>query len=262
MKRFFFWHKPGAEQAQGGSDDLRASGLLSGDPAKDEHFVQILLDSIADVSSDMELAAVLEGIVAKSLEVTQAERAIVFLGGAFDGLEINLARDRGGADLGRDLQFSRSVVRRSIEECQPVRSVVQSDQEALELGQSVFDLKLRAVMCAPLLAKERALGAIYVDSRAARREFSVRDLALFGALTAQLAIAVDNARLYEDSLEKVKLQKDVEIAHRIQQHLLPPAPGRAPGLRRRAALCGVRCGERRHLRLHSGGGWQAGGADR
>jgi serine phosphatase RsbU (regulator of sigma subunit) len=230
MRRFFFWNRSGGSSDRATSPPATpASGLLTGDADQDLHFVQILLDSIADVSSDMELAAVLEGIVAKSLEVTQAERAIVFLGEAFDDLRVNLARDRDGSDLGRELQYSRSVVRRSIEQGQPVRSVVQSDREALELAQSVFDLKLRAVMCAPLLAKERLLGAIYVDSRAARREFSARDLALFGALTAQLAIAVDNARLYADSLEKVKLQKDVEITRRIQQHLLPPAPAELPG---------------------------------
>jgi sigma-B regulation protein RsbU (phosphoserine phosphatase) len=108
--------------------------------------------------------------------------------------------------------------------------VVQSDQEALELGQSVYDLKLRAVMCAPMRARNRTVGVIYVDSRAMRREFSARDLALFGAISAQLAISVENARLHADSLDKVRLQKDVEIARRIQQHLLPPVPSDLQGL--------------------------------
>ncbi len=229
MKRFFFWNRP-RRPGESPDEDLQSSGLLTGDPRQDEHSLRILLDSIADVSSNMDLDSVLEGIVAKSLEVTQAERAIVFLGSGAADLDVKVARDREGVDLGRSLQYSRSMVRRCIEEVQAVRSVVQSDQEALELGQSVFDLKLRAVMCAPLTAKERVLGAIYVDSRAARREFSARDLALFEAITAQLAIAVENARLYADSLERVKLRKDIEIARRIQQHLLPPAPAGVPGL--------------------------------
>jgi sigma-B regulation protein RsbU (phosphoserine phosphatase) len=71
---------------------------------------------------------------------------------------------------------------------------------------------------------------IYVDSRAVRREFSARDLALFGAFSAQLAIAVENARLHMDSLEKARLRKDVEIARRIQQHLLPHVPENCVGL--------------------------------
>ena len=68
------------------------------------------------------------------------------------------------------------------------------------------------------------------NSRAMRREFSGRDLALFGAISAQLAVAVENARLHTDSLDKVRLQKDVEIARRIQQHLLPPVPKDVQGV--------------------------------
>src|SRR5690242_21428651 len=46
-----------------------------------------------------------------------------------------------------------------------------SESEALELGSSVFDLKLRAVMCVPLVALgqssavPRERGALYVDSK-------------------------------------------------------------------------------------------------
>lgn len=230
MKRFFFWNRPEKADSAPPEDASLDSALLTGNPGQDELFVNILLESIADVSSNMDLDDVLRAIVAKSLEVTKAERAVVFLGSTPESLEIVVSRGREGEKLGKDLQYSKTVVHRCIEEGQAMRSVVQSDQEALQLGQSVFDLKLRAVMCAPLVAKEEIVGAIYVDSRAARREFSARDLALFGALTAQLAIAVDNARLYADSIEKVRLEKDVEIARRIQHHLLPAIPTSVPGI--------------------------------
>src|SRR5690606_14010704 len=79
-------------------------------------------------------------------------------------------------------------------------------------------------MCAPLRVRNRTIGVVYVDSTAVRREFSSRDLALFGALSAQLAIAVENARLHEDSLAKAQMEKDFEIAKQIQKHLLAPVP--------------------------------------
>lgn len=244
MKRFFFWKRPpeggpddpgrSPEGARGGAADN--SSLLTGDPAEDTRSIEILLDTIAAVTSNIDLDTVLHDIVDRSLQVTRAERAILFLGDSADALAIRVAQDRDGNSLTEgegaeaDLAFSRSVVRRSLEEQQPVRSVVQSDREALELGQSVYDLKLRAVMCAPLVAGDRTIGVIYVDSRAMRREFSARDLALFGAISAQLAISLENARLHADSLEKARLQKDVEIARRIQQHLLPTIPEGIEGL--------------------------------
>lgn len=211
-------------------DDREPSTILTGDATEDSRSLQILLDTIAAVTANIDLDRVLRDIVDRSLQVTKAERAILLLGDTPDELTVRVAQDREGRSLTGDLQWSRSLVRRCLEEGVAVRSVVQSDQEALELGQSVYDLKLRAVMCAPMRARSRTVGVIYVDSRAVRREFSARDLALFGAISAQLAISVENARLHADSLDKARLQKDVEIARRIQQHLLPPVPKDVPGL--------------------------------
>ncbi|MCA8948405.1 MAG: SpoIIE family protein phosphatase [Planctomycetes bacterium] len=234
MKRFWFWKRdedeaagPGGVGGGAGPDD---SGLWTGDSAEDARSLEILLDTIAAVTANIDLDRVLRDIVDRSLVVTQAERAILLLGDSPDTLTVRVAQDKDGRELTGELQWSRSLVRRCLEERQAVRSVVQSDQEALELGQSVYDLKLRAVMCAPMTAQERTVGVIYVDSRAVRREFSARDLGLFGAISAQLAIAVENARLHADSLEKVRLEKDIEIARRIQQHLLPPVPRNIRGL--------------------------------
>jgi len=251
MKGFRFWRRGDGDGADsprdGGFDPAGAlggatggpSGLLSGDPVEDSRTIEILLESIAEVTANVDLDQVLEGIVDRTLQVTDAERAVLLLGADPESAQIRVARDKTGAPLGNRVQYSRSVVAKALTEEQPVKSVVQSDQQALELGQSVHDLKLRAVMCAPMNARGRMIGAIYVDSRAVRREFTSRDLALFGALSAQLAIAIENARLHADSLEKVRLEKDVEIARRIQQHLLPAIPEDIPGvdlaLRYRAA---------------------------
>ncbi|MCR9247915.1 MAG: SpoIIE family protein phosphatase [bacterium] len=231
MKRFWFWKREDESSAPGMSEsDPDESSLWTGDAVEDSRSLDILLDTIAAVTANIDLDGVLRDIVDRSLVVTQAERAILLLGGSPDTLKVRVAQDKDGEQLTGELQWSRSLVKRCLEEGQAVRSVVQSDQEALELGQSVYDLKLRAVMCAPMTAQERVVGVIYVDSRAVRREFSARDLGLFGAISAQLAIAVENARLHADSLEKVKLEKDIEIARRIQQHLLPAVPQGIDGL--------------------------------
>lgn len=237
MKRFLFWKRDeppargAATQGQGaGQGAGEASGLWTGDAAADSRSLEILLDTIAAVTANIDLDSVLRGIVDRSLQVTSAERAILLLGDAPENLAVRVAMDRDGNTLTGELQWSRSLVRRCLEQGEAARSVVQSDQEALELGQSVYDLKLRAVMCAPMIAQNRLVGVVYVDSRAVRREFSARDLALFGAISAQLAIAVENARLHADSVEKARLQKGVEIVRRIQQHLLPTVPEGLDGL--------------------------------
>ena len=186
------WQKNPDETPPGGrrrteDDAMSASTILTGDPAQDSRSLEILLDTIAAVTANIDLDSVLRDIVDRSLQVTSAERAILLLGDDPDQLTVRVAQDKDGQTLTGELQWSRSLVRRCMDEHVAVRSVVQSDQEALEIGRSVYDLKLRAVMCAPMRSKGRTVGVIYVDSRAVRREFSARDLALFGAISAQLA---------------------------------------------------------------------------
>lgn len=237
MKRFWFWKQRHPEEApttQKSDVGRRAFGdtstFLTGEARTDQRSLQILLDTIAAVSANIDLETVLAQIVDRSIQVTQAERALLLLGEDPEALEVRVAQDKDGKRLPAEQVFSRTLVRRSLADRAAVRSVVNSDREALELGQSVYDLKLRAVMCAPLVANQRVLGVIYVDSRAARREFSDRDLALFSAISAQLAVSLENARLHQDSLEKARLQKDIEIAQSIQRHLLPQVPHGFPGL--------------------------------
>ncbi|MCA9003314.1 MAG: SpoIIE family protein phosphatase, partial [Planctomycetes bacterium] len=69
-------------------------------------------------------------------------------------------------------------------------------------------------------------GVLYVDSRAATREFTDADLALFHALAQHIAIAIENKELGQQAVDRARLQRSLEIAEEIQQGLMPAsAPG-------------------------------------
>jgi sugar diacid utilization regulator/GAF domain-containing protein len=57
---------------------------------------------------------------------------------------------------------------------------------------------LRSVLCAPLLLRDRAIGALNVHGIHARREFSEHDADLLAAFADLAAIAIDHARRYEN----------------------------------------------------------------
>ena len=117
---------------------MTKSSIFSGDAERDTRSLQILLDTIAAVTANIDLDTVLKDIVSRSLQVTSAERALLLLGEDPDELVVRVAQDKDGETLTGDLQWSRSLVRRCLEENVAVRSVVQSDQEALELGRERF----------------------------------------------------------------------------------------------------------------------------
>ena len=69
--------------------------------------------------------------------------------------------------------------------------------------------------------------------RRATPEFTAEDQILLEAFGAQAGIAIENARLYQEAIERQRLQTEMEEAAKIVETLLPDkAPGDS-GLRNR-----------------------------
>lgn len=251
----FFWRKKKPAQPSAPSNvpaahdsdefvggDESGTQFLTGDTDLDRRTVDVLLETIARVSTSQDLESLLVDIVDHSVDLTNAERGFLILLDDQGDPQVRVARMKGCADVQEDIRFSTSIVRTVLETREPKLATVQSDSDALELGRSVFDLKLRAVMCVPLDAGGAAAGSseaansdsqpgvLYVDSRAASREFSRRDLGLFAALSQHISITLEKARLHLHSLEKERLEKNLELAQAIQDGLMPPVPDDVPGL--------------------------------
>jgi len=72
------------------------------------------------------------------------------------------------------------------------------EDERSPAAESVVSLRLRSVLCAPLRIKGKTTGVVYLDHRAETGRFSERQSRLLEAVAEQAAIAIENARLYDD----------------------------------------------------------------
>ncbi len=228
-----FDRRTGIHLTPGKGDDLAGdySDFLTGDPAVDRRRVAILLETLAEVSTSVDLRAVIRNVLDKSIRVTGAERAIIMLYDEENVLRVELARDKNGADLGTNVRYSHSVALQVVREGKGICLIDTANQgEAMSLGQSILDLKLLTVMCVPLRVKDHMIGLLYVDSKVTARQFTDRDLTLFKALAGQVAVAVDNSRLLEHYFEKQRIQESLNVARDIQRSLLPRGGLVAPGL--------------------------------
>jgi sigma-B regulation protein RsbU (phosphoserine phosphatase) len=79
----------------------------------------------------------------------------------------------------------------------------------------------------PLIARDKVIGLISID-HTETNAYTEDDVQLALAFANQVAVALENARLYE--LEVRELERELEIAHQIQATLLPQAPPTVPGL--------------------------------
>src|SRR5687767_7056097 len=104
MKRFLFWKREEEPRRAARGSPGDESSLLTGDPAEDARSLEILLETIAAVTVNIDLDGVLRDVVDRSLQVTNAERAILFLGDAPDALVVRIAQDKDGAAIGRSPQ--------------------------------------------------------------------------------------------------------------------------------------------------------------
>ncbi|SDR20889.1 Predicted ATPase [Paraburkholderia fungorum] len=70
----------------------------------------------------------------------------------------------------------------------------------------------RSIVCTPLLKQAKLIGVLYVENELAVGTFTGDKTALLSVLGSQAAIAVDNARLYEDLIEQNRARSKAEQA--------------------------------------------------
>lgn len=80
---------------------------------------------------------------------------------------------------------------------------------------------VRAELAVPMLLKDRCIGVFDLESPELDA-FTKRDVEILTLLASQAAVAIENARLYEEvSATEARLDKELKFARRVQAALLP-----------------------------------------
>ena len=149
------------------------------------------------VADDLDglVRALLDSVV----ELSGAERGFVLLARADGELEVAAASGFAVDDL-RAGAFSGSIgaVERALATGAPVATSDALADPLLRGRESIARGGIRALVCVPVAALGRPLGAIYADSRAPGSAFTELDVEILEALAAQAALAIAAVRLDED----------------------------------------------------------------
>src|SRR5690606_29817925 len=144
----------------------------------------------AQLGTTLDLPLLLNQVMDALVQLTSAERAFVLpvdpLGG---GLETVVARSDDQEAIGDALPpFSHTIVEHVIKKGEPVLTGDAQEDERFATGESVGSLSLRSIMCAPLRARGKVVGAVIVDNRLKVGAFTREDLQLLIAFGTQAAI--------------------------------------------------------------------------
>jgi signal transduction histidine kinase/CheY-like chemotaxis protein/pSer/pThr/pTyr-binding forkhead associated (FHA) protein len=120
------------------------------------------------------------------------------------------------------INYSRTIVNRTINEAKPVMMSDTSNMDKATLSNSIESMHIMSIMCVPLKYKDKIRGVIYVDSLGLVEGFRKDDLQLLTGLSNTAAITIENARLYDalkqelaerERAEKEKAQLEAQFQH-------------------------------------------------
>jgi sigma-B regulation protein RsbU (phosphoserine phosphatase) len=215
-------------------DEERSLSSRSTTGARDDlRQITALLEGFRALGSGRVLQEVLELVLDAAVEISGAERAFIMLAGADGNLEFKLARGRAKQSLtDSTFKISRKIPEEvfKVGRTKAVADLLDGGMADAHMG--TVALGIRNVVCVPLnfvryvesneaRGDDTRIGVLYLDSREKGTLLSETTRGALETLAAEASVAIENARLYRDKLEKAKLEREMQIAAEIQQSLLP-----------------------------------------
>ncbi|MBM4354411.1 MAG: tetratricopeptide repeat protein, partial [Deltaproteobacteria bacterium] len=167
----------------------------------------------------------LEKLIDVVVDLSGAERGFVLLR-AGSGLDAVVARNMDREAIRRSrTKFSTSIARKVLETGRQIRLEDAIEADDFRSKESVMALRIRSVVCLPVMGRDGPIGAMYLDNRFRPGVFSESVMEMLSAFSEQAAIAIQIGRLLagyratvtqlESSQEEVKRLND-ELRERIQ----------------------------------------------
>ena len=180
----------------------------------------------SSVSLGEVLPRLLDGLLAI---FPQADRGFVLLAQPQTGkLILRARRIKAGED--GPVRLSRTLIDRVAGSGQAILSADATSDTRFRANESVLVGRIRSVMCAPVTGDDgRLLGVVQVDSRDVRAGFDESDLEVLAGVAGRASQAIEQALAHDEQVEREQLNRDLEIAQRVQQGLLPSRPPEIAG---------------------------------
>jgi len=125
-----------------------------------------------------------------------------------------------------ELDLKDGVMGKAVEQKKCIR-VGNVRKDVREIAEFYFDLDNKtnfttySVLCSPLIAANECLGVIHcLNKKTETKLFIEDDRQLLETLSSPAAMAIRNAKMAKEMIEKNKIQKEVEIVGEIQKSLL------------------------------------------
>ena len=203
----------GAKQKRG-ADSIANKTVVASE--LDQFAQQRLIEALVSVgttsSGSLDPATQSRAVLTQLIKLFGAERGFIFLTDDANAHDLNLAAGLNlrGEDLGKVNSYSKTIVKKVVEKGEAL--IIGSVDEAEALGsESAVFYGLRSIIAAPLTIEKRLIGVAYLDSSLTKGLFRPVDRGLFSMVANNISIVFELARIARVELEKLSLQKELDI---------------------------------------------------
>jgi signal transduction histidine kinase len=178
--------------------------------------VHSLLEAVLSVGRDLELEQVLHTIVEAAATLVDAEYAALGVIGP-DGRRLSAFHTVGVddgqiADIGH-FPEGHGILGELIRHPEPLRLAKLSEHSA-SYGFPAHHPPMNTFLGVPIRVREQVFGNLYLTEKRGGLQFDEDDESVLSTLAVAAGVAIDNARLYEESrLRERWLQVNAEITH-------------------------------------------------
>ena len=183
-----------------------------------QHRIQRLLEANRTIVSELSLPAVLRQIVESARQTAGARYAALGVIGSDGLLEefIHVGMDDTTVAAIGDLPKGRGLLGALIEHPEPIRLPHITD-DSRSAGFPPGHPPMTTFLGVPIRNRDQIFGNLYLTNRLDGNEFTAEDEELISALAATASIAIENARLYEESRQR---QEWLRASGEISRNLL------------------------------------------
>jgi sigma-B regulation protein RsbU (phosphoserine phosphatase) len=191
--------------------------------------LSLLFEATRLLNSTLDLAELLELILKIARSEVKAERGTVFL---VDGKreEIWSIAASGLDHQEIRIPFGKGIAGRVAVSGEMVNT---EDAYTLEYFDPGFDQRLnyrtKSLLSMPIKHHSGEIVGVLQLLNAQSGKFTVDDVGFLNKLSGHMAMALENAQMHRDTMEKQRMERELSLARSIQHRLLPEAPPIVPG---------------------------------
>lgn len=183
--------------------------------------IQSLQDLSRALSSEFDWTKLVRTIVKLASEVSESDYAWLELYGSKNG-KLTLISSKQLMELERKSWSAEAVSGLSDWLKTSKENIICNQLGKHDLAKNIQSWKkdIGSLIVVPMVSSDKVVGFLYVGKRV-EFGFEHDDAETLRAFSDQAAIAVENARLVEESIVKERLEQELKIAHEAQMKLLP-----------------------------------------